>query len=241
MKMKITTLKHALALLLLPSAMMSINAHSHEDDDPLLSSVMIDQLEVRNTDGPNQGVLEGQTWIGHDLHKLWLKTDFERRDSMTESAEVQALFSTAIAPFWDIQAGVRHDSKPTPTRDWGVIGVQGLAPYRFDIDTALFVGESGRSAVRLKAEYDLLFTQRLILAPNVEINLYGQNDAETGVGSGLSDAEAGLRLRYEIRREFAPYIGINWNKKFGNTADFARASGESVHDTQWVVGLRIRF
>lgn len=239
--MKNTRMKQALAMLLLPSAMLSINAYSHEDDDPLLSRVMIDQLEVRDTDGPNTNMLEGQAWIGHDQHKLWLKTDIERHDGMTESAELQVLASVAIAPFWDVQAGVRHDTQPGPTRSWGVIGLQGLAPYFFDIDTALFVGESGRTAARFMAEYDLLFTQKLILAPNIEVNLYGQNDPETGAGVGLSDVEAGLRLRYEIRREFAPYIGVNWNKKFGNTADFARANGEAVQDTQWVVGLRAWF
>ena len=106
---------------------------------------------------------------------------------------------------------------------------------------ALFVGESGRTALRLEAEYELLFTQRLILTPEIEVNLYGQNDEDLGIGSGLSDVEAGLRLRYEIRREFAPYIGVNWNKSFGNTADFARAKGGDTDDLQWVIGVRAWF
>lgn len=233
--------KKSFITLLLPASMLSLNTYSHENDDPVLTRVMLDQLELRNGDGSNPIALEGQVWIGKDLNKLWLKTDIERRDGKTQDAEVQALYSHAIAPFWDGQIGVRHDAKPTPTRDWGVIGLQGLAPYWFDVDTALFVGESGRIAARFSAEYELLFTQRLILTPNIEVNVYGQNDAETGTGSGLSDAKAGLRLRYEIRREFAPYVGINWNRKFGNSAEFVKNQGEAVSDTELVAGLRVWF
>jgi copper resistance protein B len=244
--LKKTILKTACVSLLLPATLAFADDHSHDDphdhgDNPVLTRVIIDQLEMRNADGANPMGLEAQAWIGKDLNKLWLKTDIERRDGETEEAEVQALYSRVIAPFWDIQTGVRYDAKPTPTRTWGVIGLQGLAPYWFDVDTALFVGESGRIAARFSAEYELLFTQRLILTPNVEINVYGQNDAETGTGSGLSDVKAGLRLRYEIRREFAPYAGINWNKKFGNTAEFVKRQGEAVSDTELVVGLRVWF
>ena len=243
---KKTILKTACASLLLPATLAFADDHSHDHphdhgDNPVLTQVIIDQLELRNADGANPIALEAQAWIGKDLNKLWLKTDIEQRDGETEEAEVQALYSRALAPFWDIQMGVRYDAKPTPTRTWGVIGVQGLAPYWFEMDTALFVGESGRTAVRFSAEYELLFTQKLILTPSVDVNVYGQNDVETGTGSGLSDAKAGLRLRYEIRREFAPYVGVKWNKKFGSTAEFARSKGEVVSDTELVVGLRVWF
>lgn len=234
------TLKYLLPLSLGLSA-YTTSVVAHEDDDPLLTRVMVNQLETRNTDGNDPAVLEGEAWIGHDLHKLWVKIDAERVGGMTEELETQVLFSRAIAPFWDVQAGVRHDSKPGPGRTWGVIGVQGLAPYEFDISTALFVGDEGRTAARIHAEYELLFTQRLILTPEVEVNVYGQNDTQTGTGSGLSDVTAGLRLRYEIRREFAPYVGVNWERTFGNTADFARAMNETTHDTQFVLGLRAWF
>ncbi len=137
--------------------------------------------------------------------------------------------------------GLRKDFQPTPSRSWAVLGVQGLAPYLFEVDTAVFLGESGRTALRLEAEYEILFTQRLILSPEIEVNFYGQNDEATGTGSGLSDVEFGLRLRYEIRREFAPYIGVNWFKKFGNTADFSRLEGAEVSDTQIVLGVRAWF
>ncbi len=135
--------------------------------------------------------------------------------------------------------GIRKDFKPEPDREWGVIALQGLAPYRFEIDAALFVGSSGRTALRLKAEYELLFTQRLILSPEVELNAYGYNDQDSGVGSGLADIETGLRLRYEIGREFAPYLGINWNKKYGKKADYAATAGENIEDTQLVLGIRL--
>lgn len=233
--------KKSLITLLLPASMLSLNTYSHENDDPILTRVMLDHLEWRNSNDANLTVLEGQAWIGKDLNKFWLKTDIEQRDGETGDAEAQALYSRAISPFWDAQIGVRHDAKPTPSRDWAVIGLQGLAPYWFDVDTALFVGESGRIAARFSAEYELLFTQRLILTPNIEVNVYGQNDAETGTESGLSDAKAGLRLRYEIRREFAPYVGVNWNKKFGNSAEFVKRQGEAVSDTELVMGLRVWF
>ena len=222
-------------------SMLATHAIAGAKDDPLLTKVMVDQLEVREADDDNPAVLEGQGWVGKDLNKLWLKVELERVDSETEEAELQALYSKAISTYWDFQVGMRHDFEPSPTRSWGVIGIQGLAPYFFEVDTALFVGESGRTALRLEAEYELLFTQRLILTPEIEINLYGKDDEATGVGSGLSDVEFGLRLRYEIRREFAPYIGVNWIKKYGDSADFTRASGDKVSETQFVLGVRMWF
>lgn len=234
-------LKLVTPVLTISAVLASHTVLAASEDDPLLTKVMIDQLEVRNTDGDNPLVLAAQGWVGKDLNKLWLKTELDRVDSQTEEAELQALYSHAIAPFWDVQLGLRKDFQPTPDRSWAVIGFQGLAPYFFEVDTALFIGESGRAALRLEAEYELMFTQRLILSPEVEVNFYGQNDEDVGAGSGLSDIQVGLRLRYEIRREFAPYIGVNWNKKYGNSADYARDDGEEVDDTQLVIGVRAWF
>lgn len=210
-------------------------------DDPVLTKLMINQLELRATDGPDPWVLEAQAWIGQDLNKLWLKTEIERVDGETEEAELQALYSRAIAPYWDFQIGWRHDFKPKPSRDWLAVGFEGLAPYWFEVDAAAFIGEDGQIAARIEAEYELLFTQRLILTPEFEVNLHSKNDPDLGVGSGLSDMELGLRLNYVLRREFMPYIGVNWTKKFANTADFARDEGEESSDVQFVLGFRAWF
>ncbi len=210
-------------------------------DDPLLLTVILDQMEMREAAGNNSFSWDGEGWLGYDLQKFWVKAEGERTAGNTDEAELQFLYSKAIARYWDFQLGVRYDFEPSPSRSWAVIGVKGLAPYFFDIDAAVFIGQSGRTALRFETEYELLLTQRLILAPDIEINLYGKNDPNVGIGSGLSDIEAGLRLRYEIRREVAPYIGVNWSRLFGNTADFARIAGESTSETQFVIGLRAWF
>jgi copper resistance protein B len=221
-------------------AVPAADCAAHEDD-PLLFKLMLDQLELRDADGGDPLTWQAQAWVGRDLNKLWLKTEGERVHGDTEEAEVQALYSHAVAPFWDLQAGWRHDLRPRPSRDWAVLGVKGLAPYLFEVDAALFLGPAGRTAARLQAEYELLLTQRLILSPELELKLYGKADPEVGIGAGLATADLGLRLRYEIRREFAPYVGLNWSQKFGRTADFARAEGASADDLQFVVGIRAWF
>jgi len=207
-------------------------------DDPVLVMGILDQLEMRDAFGDNELSWTGQGWIGRDLKKLWFKTEGERAGGSTDEAEVQFLYSKAIARYWEFQVGLRHDFKPSPSQSWAVIGVQGLAPYFFETEAALFIGDSGNTALRLETEYELLLTQRLILTPEIEVNFYGKNDLEVGVGSGLSDVEVGLRLRYEIRREFAPYIGVNWLKLFGNTAEYARSVGDDPSEAQLVVGFR---
>lgn len=202
------------------------------------SKVMLDKFEAGDDDTQ---AWDAQAWYGGDLDKLWIKSTGERSDGSTENAELQMLYSHAISPFFDAQIGARHDFQPTPTRDWLALGIQGLAPYFFETEAALYIGSEGRSALRLKAEYDVLLTQKWILSPDVEINLYGGDDPQTGVGNGLSDLEFGLRLRYEIVREFAPYIGAVWTHRYGDTADFSRAQGEDVSVVQWVAGVRAWF
>ncbi len=209
-------------------------------DDPLLTMIKIDQLETDIGDD-NDLVWDAQAWVGKDLDKFWFKTEGERVDDEFESAEIQLLYSRAIAPYWDLQMGWRHDIKPQPNRDWLVLGVQGLAPYFFETDIAFFVGEGGTIGLRTEFEYELLLTQKWILSPEIEANFFSQNDRELGIGSGLSDIELGLRLRYEIKREFAPYIGIEWEKQFGDTADFTRAAGERISDSRWVMGVSLWF
>ncbi|MEJ2589971.1 MAG: copper resistance protein B [Candidatus Thiodiazotropha sp.] len=220
---------------------LSLPAFAGGGDDPLVSKLMIDKLEMRITDGPNPLVLEADAWAGYDLDKLWLKADLERVDGDTEEAELQLLYSRAVAPFWDFQTGWRRNLKPQPHRDYLAFGFKGLAPYLFDVDAGLFIGKAGQFSARLDAEYEYLFTQKWVLAPELSVNLYSKDDAEIGIGAGLSDMALGLRLRYEIRREFAPYVGVNWSRQFGQTADYTRAEGGDPSDTQIVAGIRAWF
>lgn len=209
-------------------------------DDPLLFMLTVDQLETRSGD-EDPDVLEAQAWLGYDINKLWLKTEIERVDGTNESAELQLLYGRAVSPFWDFQIGIKRDFDPQPERNWAVVGFQGLSPYYFEIDAALFIGESGRSAFRFEAEYEQMLTQRLVLIPELELNFFGQNDPATEIGSGLANSEFGLRLAYEIRREFAPYIGVNWEAKHGETQRIAEQHGENTEDTQFVVGIKAWF
>ena len=211
------------------------------NDDPTLVSVMIDKLEYRAMNGDNPVVWDADAWVGKDLNKLWFKTEGEVVDGTTESAWAELLYSRGISAYWDLQVGWRHDFRPEPKKDWFAIGVKGLAPYWFEVDATAYARPDGSLFARANIEYELLITQRLILSPELEVNAYSRSDKERGIGSGLSTAELGLRLRYEIRREFAPYIGVNWEKAFGDTADFARDDGESTSDLQFVVGVRAWF
>jgi copper resistance protein B len=184
---------------------------------------------------------EGQAWIGTDLNKLWLRSEGERVAGHTQAADLEVLYGRAFARWWDVVAGVRHDFKPGATQDFIAIGVMGVAPYKFEVEATAYIGQSGQTAVRFEIEYDTLLTNRLILQPLVEFNVFGSNDERRGIGSGLATAEAGLRLRYEFTRQFAPYIGVVHERAFGRTADFRRADGEDVDDTRFVAGLRIWF
>ena len=211
-------------------------------DDPTITKVMIDQFEKRITDGSDPLILEADAWIGKDLNKLWFKADVERINGGTEELELQALYSKAIDPYWDLQVGWRHDAKPKNNkRDWLAVGFKGLAPYWFEVDSSLFIGKEGRVGLRLQAEYEVMLTQQWVLTPEAEVNFHSKNDEATGTGSGLSDTQLGLRLRYEVTREFAPYVGLNWNKKFGKTEDYAKEEGEKIDSLQFVVGLRAWF
>ncbi len=221
-------------------ALMSQPFASGMNDDPILTKVM-GEVELRSTQGANPKAWNIDAWIGQDLNKFWLKTSGEQVAGKTESSELQLLYSTAVSPFWDIQFGVKKDFQPTPQRHWGVVTAKGLTPHLFEVEASLFVGKSGKLGVRLGAEYEYMFSQRLILSPEVEINAFSKDDEPTGTGKGLSSIEAGLRLRYEVTREFAPYIGINWERKYGNTADFSLAEHEDIKDTQLVTGVRFWF
>lgn len=210
------------------------------EDTASVSMVLIDKLEWREVDNADALLWDGQAWYGNDYNKAWFKTEGERVGG-EEEIRAELLWDRIVRRWWSAQAGVRHDFGEGPSRTWAAFGVQGLAPYWFEVEATLYVGEEGRTAARFSSEYELLLTQRLILQPDLEFQIYGKDDPENGIGSGLSDAEFALRLRYEIRREFAPYVGIAWSRQFGNTADLTRAAGHDVSDLQFVAGLRVWF
>jgi copper resistance protein B len=205
------------------------------------SQVMIDIAELQIRDGREGYRWEGEGWFGGDINRLVVKTEGEGSfGEAIEDAEVQALYSRAVGPYFNLQGGVRHDFEPK-SRTYAAFGIEGLAPYWFEVEAHAFVSTKGDVLGRLAASYDQRITRRLILQPRVEFNLAAQDVRESGVGAGLSDAEFDLRLRYEIAREFAPYIGISYSSKFGRTADFARAAVEDTSATSFVVGIRAWF
>ena len=222
------------------AAFPDVEGHTVHDDS-IHYYALFNRLEAWNADSGNGFAWEGQGWVGTDLNRLWVRSEGERVDSTTESAELEVLYGRAAARWWDVVAGVRHDFQPGDSQTFAAIGVTGVAPYKFEVAATAYIGQSGQTAANFEVEYELLLTNRLILQPLVEISLYGENDERRGIGSGLSTVEAGLRLRYEIRREFAPYVGVNWNKKLGTTANYARSTDEPVSETQWVAGIRAWF
>lgn len=209
-------------------------------EEDLYGFAMIDRLEYGDDDEANTYLWDAQGWVGGDLHKLWLKTEGEgpTNGGGPEDTEFQALYSRTIGPFWDFQAGLRYDANPEPDRGYAVVGIQGLAPYWFETDAALFLSEEGDLSARVELEYELLLTQRLILQPRLEVNASASDVPELDLGSGLNDTEMGLRLRYEIRREFAPYIGVRYERSYGETEDLLEAAGEPSSSTSLVIGIR---
>lgn len=210
-------------------------------DRTLFTHVLLEQLEDRSNGSDHSFRFDGQGWFGSDYDKLWVKSEGEvgSRGRMTDGQH-EVLYDRATSTFFDIQAGVRIDADSGPTRAWAALGVQGLAVYFFDVEATAYASDRGVAA-RLKASYDLLITQRLILQPEAELNLYSASDRQRGVGAGLSDIDAGLRLRYEISRKFAPYIGVSYQGRFGEAASFARSDHESTSDARFTFGVRAWF
>lgn len=207
----------------------------------LHSFVLFNRLEGFFGDGAGGLAWEGQSWIGGDSHKLWLRSEGERAGGHTESADLELMYGRGISPWWDLLVGLRHDFKPGSGQDFVAIGFQGMAPYKFEVAATAYVGESGQTSARIELEYELLLTNRLILQPLVEMEFHGRSDEARGIGSGLGSIEAGIRMRYEITRQFAPYVGLVRERAFGETASFRRDEGEPADDTRWVAGMRVWF
>jgi len=217
-----------------------------ETDEIVFGKIIADQLEYRNNDGSDTLKWDIQGWRGTDYKKFWFKLEGENDTaSSTGEFELQTLYSRAISAFWDFQVGARYDrtygAGSGSDRVLAVIGVQGLAPYWFEVEPALFISDDGDVSARVAATYDLLLSQRLILQPRFEVNAAASAVREYGIGAGINDLQLGLRLRYEIRREVAPYLGLSWTKQFGDTRDLARAAGESSDDLAVVAGIRLWF
>lgn len=234
------------SLLLLAGFQQSVataadRGHVHMNDDPLVGMVLMDELEWQDASPDDALAWNVSAWLGHDTGRLLFRSEGEMMDGDVEDSRAELLWSKPIAAWWDLVGGLRQDAGTGPGRTYGLIGVQGIAPYRFHVEADLFAGERGQVGMRLESDYEVLLTNRLILVPRAELQAFGKDDTATGVGRGLSQLELGLRLRYEIRREFAPYVGVEWSGKFGDTADLAREAGEDVRDARVVAGLRFWF
>ena len=209
-------------------------------DQKWMYHVLFDQLEWQGTNAGGMK-LENTTWIGGDIDRLWLRFDAESDDGRLENASAHALWGRSFSRWWDVVAGIRQDVRPGDPQTWSAFGIQGLAPYWFEVEATGYVGESGRTALRLETDYDLLLTNRLVLQPRVELDIFGKADPVRGIGAGLSTADATLRLRYELRRELAPYVGVTWTRRFFGTADLAEAAGRPAARTQLALGMRVWF
>lgn len=204
--------------------------------------LLVDRAETRVRDGSDGYLLDLQAWYGGDIDKLWLKSEVEGDwGRKPEHAEVQALWSHAIDPWFDLQSGVRQDLQSGPRRTHLVVGIQGLAPYWWEVDGAIFLSNKGEVTARAEAEYDLRITQKLILQPRIEVGLSLQDVPELTVGSGLTEAALGMRLRYQMSPLVAPYIGVEYERAFGNTGKYLRAEGEDLGGLNLLAGVRFWF
>ena len=184
---------------------------------------------------------EGEGWIGTDYDKFRIKTEGFVKGGKVEDGQQEFLYSRAVTTYFDVQGGLRSDLNSRRTRNWAAFGIEGLAPYFFDVALTGYVRPDGRLAARTEASYDLLITNRLILQPQIELNFYSRSDKARGIGAGLAGIDTGLRLRYEVTRKFAPYIGVSYDGKFGQSASFARQEGDTVHDVRFLAGIRLWF
>lgn len=222
------------------AAFPDVHAH-HAHGTSVHALTVIDRLEWVDEDHADGVDWEASGWIGGDVRRFAWRSEGHQRDGGIERASVEALYSQGIRAWWDVVAGVRHDFGEGPGRSWLALGVQGLAPYKFEVGATAYLGQGGRSALVAEAEYDTLLTNKLILKWGAEATVHGKDDPVLGIGAGVSSAEAGLRLRYEFTRRFAPYVGIAHERTFGETARLRRTAGEDASGTKFVAGVRLWF
>jgi copper resistance protein B len=225
----------------LAAAFPTLKPHAMQHAPGFNSLVVFDHLEAWNNNHGSGQSWAAKGWFGGDIDRLWLRSEGERSAGRLGEWSLDALHGHAISPWWDVVAGVRHDGGDAPGLTRAAIGVQGLAPYKFEFAATAYLGGPRRAELAVEAEYSLLLSNRLILQPTLEARVTADDDPRRGVGSGLGHVEAGLRLRYEITRRFAPYVGFVHERRFGPTADLHRDAGESPRDSRWVAGVRFWF
>jgi copper resistance protein B len=213
------------------------------EDNQVFVHARLDEFEGRTNGPDNELRWDGEGWIGTDTNRLWLKSEGFINNGTTSDGDHEALYDRPIPHmrYFDAQFGVRVDLDSGPTRTWAAVGIEGLAPYRFEFAPTLYIRGGGHIAGRLTGSYDLLLTQRWILQPEAELNFYSEDNPSRQIGSGLSDLDTGMRLRYEIKRKFAPYIGFAYSGKYGNSARYSHQVGETTSTARFVFGLRLWF
>jgi len=223
-----------------PADRTSSNMKDSMMESPVFTHARLDQFEGRTSGAQNEFRWDGEGWIGTDMNKLWVKSEGFSDNSTVNDGDHEALYDHPIprVRYFDAQFGVRADLDSGPHRAWAAFGIEGLAPGYFEFAPTLYIRDGGNVAGRVAASYDLLLTQRWIAQPEAELSFYNKDDPGRQIGSGLSDLDAGLRLRYEVSRKFAPYVGFAYNGKYGNTASYSRKAGETTYGSQLVFGLR---
>lgn len=217
------------------------HVHAHMAEDPLTAMGLMERLEWRGRTGDDAILWDATGWVGWNMNRLWVRAEGERESGRAGENTLEAFWGRPLARWWDLLVGVRRDSGPGTSRSYVALGVEGLAPQWFHVEATGYLGEGGQFGVGVESTYDWNLTQRLVLGLRTEVEAWGEDDTAAGIGSGLSAAAVGLRLRYEIRREWAPYLGLEWEGVFGDTADLRRASGEDRRETACVLGLRLAF
>jgi len=207
----------------------------------IFAHYLFNELEGRSGDNGTALRWDSEGWLGTDMNRLWLKSEGSVHNGKVSDGRLEVFYDRPIPRlrYFDVQAGVREDLDSGPRRTWGAVGIEGLAPNFFQFEPTFYFRDGDHVAARLTTSYDLLITQRLIAQPNLEMNFYSKPDPERHLGTGLTDLDTGVRLRYEIRRKFAPYIGFSYTRKFGDTATLSRQASESVADPTFVFGIRL--
>ncbi|HLS97529.1 MAG: copper resistance protein B [Porticoccaceae bacterium] len=219
-------------------ALACFEAFAMEKTESLYGALMVDEFETSRESGDDATAWDIAAMVGNELNKLWILSEGERVEDSMESHELRAYASRAVSPRWNLVAGWRGDIHPDPERNWFMVGLEGVAPFFVETKVLLFAGSENRSGLRVSLEKEMMLTQRWQLVPEVEFEVHGHNDEETGTGSGLSSFEASLRLGYEVTPRFLPYVGVSWGKGFGQTADYLREEGEDTESSMIMFGVR---